>query len=189
MDEVDQNYTLPVARRRARGSLGGMIVAGFLLGCEISLHAAEPQPSSPGPGVVGVSNLEGIWDQVEELRMDDCRSLTLTISASGTTQLEIRADERLQCDSVGEYILHYSGSLFQNRGKFFISLAPPSDNTKMKPVEPVGNSRENYYSPDRLTLRLSRDGCELAGSRDDLKSPPVGVGYLTVKKRDCSNRD
>jgi hypothetical protein len=183
MSERAKNYTLMVEQRPARVSLGGTVVAGFLLGCTVSVYAAEPQPVTPS-GVL-VSDLEGIWEQVQEFETFTCTSLTLTISGLGDAQLAFRADERMQCDGDKQYILHYSGTLLQNNGRFFISLIPISKDAKMKPVEPVGDAPDTY-SPDRLTLWLSRDGCKLVGSRDETRSPPQGVGYLTVKKHGCS---
>jgi len=167
-----------------RLSFLGMVFSGYLLGSAIPIHAAEVQP--PTPGGVSVSDLEGIWEKVDEFHTDDCTTLILTISALKDSQKQLekfRADESIRCEQGGEFILHYDGTLLKNNAKFFISLNPTSEN----PVERKDSDISSYsYYPDRLTLWLSGNGCKLAGSREDARRPIKAISFLTVQKRGCS---
>jgi hypothetical protein len=179
---------LVTKRGLARLSFLSAVFAGYLLGFAVLIYAAELQPAIPG--AVNTFALEGIWERVDEFHSGGCTTFTLTIKVLEASQellARLRADESIQCDDGGKYILHYVGVLLQNNGKFFISFNPPPNNSEVKPVEALADSQVNRsYTPDRLTLWLSGDRCALAGSRDDASGPAKGSGLLTVKKRGCS---
>lgn len=175
-------------QRSARLLFLGAVLVGYWLGSAIRVHAAESQP--PASGGASISDLVGIWEQVEIASTDSCVMVSLTISVPGNAQNEpasFLADQGIQCDDDrgSKYIVHYDGQLLQNNAKYFISLNAKTSANNMNPVEPIGNADPGGYSPDRLTLWLSRNGCTLFGSVEDAKDPTGGFDLLTLKKRGC----
>jgi hypothetical protein len=135
----------------------------------------------------------GTWDQTEEFRLDNCWTVRLTISVRAPAQKPtntFRADQRVSCSNPdgGDYLLHYDGELLQNHTRYFISLNPVAASGNVKPVEPVEGTSVVTYTPDRLTLWLSRGGCTLIGSFDafdDSRGANINFGLLTLTNHAC----
>jgi hypothetical protein len=165
----------------------GIAFVGYWLGSAVPVRTAEVQTSTPSE--VKISDLLGIWEQVETSSTDVCVTISLIFSVPGDAQEEpvrFRADQRVKCDDDREYIVHYDGQLLQNNLKYFISLNAMSNGGKLEPVESVGKLDTTGYSPDRFTLWLSRNRCVLSGSSEDSRGPNQGFDFVTLQRSGCS---
>ena len=151
----------------------GKVLAGcFILDVAVAFGQG---PSDTLGRPIGAEHLLGEW--VPTYRGDSpCITSSFTIVSAGAGR-DLKALEIRKCASI-KYALNYDVNFSLQSGRVLIALAPlaQSDGANaVEVIEPLGG--RSTYSPDRLTLWLSADACELDGWRKDRARNAFGVSF------------
>jgi hypothetical protein len=174
---------LGLGARQKRMFIAPGVLAACILAVPVRTLAAESP--SPAPKQIGPPDLVGEWS----LKHDSpsvCRTGSFVIQTPRSAEAgpeRLLAVEERYCSGDRRYVLNYYGQLFLENGRFLVSLNPPPPNDPVRAIDPIRSSTVVGYTPDRLTLWLSLDGCELIGSRKDTRG--VDTTMLAIRKVNC----